>query len=418
MSEPSHLPRTPPLVDQVLDHSSVWGVSSADELLEEALHAVRTHMGMEVAFISEVKDDRRFFRYIEQQNGALELNVGDSDPAEESYCKRVLDGRLPELIQNAVELPEARKIQATQDIPVGAHISVPICFSDGRVFGTLCCFDREADETLSERDLGLMRTFASFVSKQIEREEARHEQWLKGRKRIEQVLDRQEFHVVLQPIYDLKTKQALGFEALARFGGEPRRGPDQWLDEAHTVGLREELELALIAQALRHLKDIPAEHYLSLNASPRVIQSGRLYDLLCQYPLNRIMLEVTEEAAVEDYDLLHKALSGLRDGGVRLAIDDAGAGYASFRHIVRLRPDMIKLDRTLIDGIATNAELRALAVAMARFADEIGAKVVAEGIENEHDLEALLCIGVHAAQGYYLGEPERADTYDFSAFVP
>ena len=142
-----------------------------------------------------------------------------------------------------------------------------------------------------------------------------------------------------------------------------------------------------------------------MNFSPQTAVSDRLRDLLERADPSRIVVEVTEHAPVADYDELREALSGLRERGVRLAIDDAGAGFASLRHIIRLDPDLIKLDITLTRQIETDPVRQALAVALVSFAEQIGATVVAEGVESELELEALRRAGIRHAQGFLLGRP-------------
>jgi EAL domain-containing protein (putative c-di-GMP-specific phosphodiesterase class I) len=119
----------------------------------------------------------------------------------------------------------------------------------------------------------------------------------------------------------------------------------------------------------------------------------------------RIVLEITEHAPVEDYGDLERALAPLREGGLTVAIDDAGAGFASLRHILRLRPDIIKVDKTLTQGIEFDSSKRALARALITFARDIGAEIVAEGIETSSEQAALHALGVRYGQGYHIGRP-------------
>lgn len=389
-----------PLVDIALGEGAPAAASTERSLLE-ALNAIRAHLGMEVAFISEFEDDRRVFRFVDAEDGAPRLEVGASDPREESYCQRVVDGRLPELIPDACDNAEALTLPATQEMPIGAHLSVPIRLQDGSVYGTLCCFDRQADPSLNERDLGMMRVFADFAARQLERQ--RHQRAVE--RRIRDVLDQRRFHVVFQPLHDLDGQRIVGYEALTRFTAEPKQGPDRWFAEADTVGLRVELELAAIETALASLSDIPAAAYLSLNASPATILSGRLDGMFEAWPLDRLMLEVTEHDVVEDYASLCEALAEMRQQGLWLAIDDAGAGYASFLHILRLAPDVIKLDRSLTREIDRRDESRALAAALMGFASETGSQLLAEGVETREELATLREIGIGKAQGYLLGRP-------------
>lgn len=379
--------------------------ATTDSMLLESLHAIRVHLGMEVAFISEFHDERRIFRLVDEDDTAPRLETGASDPREESYCQRVVDGRLPELIPDACQNLEALELSATREIPIGAHLSVPIRFRDGSVHGTVCCFDREPDVTLNERDLGMMRVFADFVARQLEHQRKRIRRQQVVEDRIRDVLDQRRFHIVFQPIHDLAGQRITGYEALTRFTAEPTRGPDKWFEEAATVGLREELELAAIELALKALPTLPGTAYLSLNASPATILSGRLADLLGPHSLDRLMLELTEHDIVDDYPGLVEALVTMRAQGLKLAIDDAGAGHSSFRHILQLAPDVIKLDRSLTHDIDKRLESRALAAALRGFVTETGSSLIAEGVETQEELEVLQEIGIHKAQGYLLGRP-------------
>jgi len=142
------------------------------ELLIQCLRRIRLHLGMELAFIAEFTEGRRVFRYVDSGASDLKILVGDSDPLEESYCMRVVDGRLPELMTDAGRNAEALTLAATRALPVGAHASVPIRLGDGRVFGTLCCFSRQPDETLQDRDLDTMRVLADVMADYFEHEQA------------------------------------------------------------------------------------------------------------------------------------------------------------------------------------------------------------------------------------------------------
>ena len=134
--------------------------ASIDDLLRDALQTIRLHLGMDVAFVSEFLDGRRFFRYVDAPDDNPPISVGGSDPLEESYCHYIVDGRLPRLMQDASLMPLALTFPATTALPVGAHISVPIHMSDGRVYGTFCCFKSAPDPTLVDRDLALVQIFA------------------------------------------------------------------------------------------------------------------------------------------------------------------------------------------------------------------------------------------------------------------
>ncbi|MFT3847689.1 MAG: EAL domain-containing protein [Propionivibrio sp.] len=383
---------------------------SADETIIKTLHTVRTLLGMEIAFISEFKGGRRIFRYVDSAKDIVPIvRVGDSDPLEESYCQRVVDGRLPELIRDAQKIPEALKLAATKAVPVGAHLSVPIRFGDGQVYGTFCCFCTSPDNTLNDRDIRTMRLFAEVAGEMMERqmEEGRIHQAIVSR--LRDVLDAERFAIAYQPIIHVAQHRIVGYEALARFLAEPIRPPDLWFNEAAEVGLQVPLELAAIRKALQGLIHFPADTYLSLNVSPATIQNGALDAVLAGFPFKRLMLEVTEHTSVDDYSLVAAALKPLRERGLMLAVDDAGAGYASFRHILKLQPDVIKLDVSLIREIDSNTGGRALAAALIRFAEETGSKIVAEGVETVAELHTLRELKVNKVQGFLLGRPVSID---------
>lgn len=226
------------------------------------------------------------------------------------------------------------------------------------------------------------------------------------RSRIQHALDSAPPRVLYQPIFDLNTMKVIGYEALSRFDQRPCRPPDEWFGEASEVGLGMDLELAAVAAALR-TNDIPDDALLALNISPTTAASGRLGEILAGTPADKVVLEITEHARIDDYDSLIAALLPLRFAGVRLAVDDAGAGFSSLSHILRLQPDIIKLDISLVRGIDHDPVKRALSSSLVAFAREIGAQIIAEGIETGPESQAVADLGVQWGQGYYLGRPEQ-----------
>lgn len=229
--------------------------------------------------------------------------------------------------------------------------------------------------------------------------------WADTRAGIQRLIEGDGLSIVFQPIVDLDSGRVAGFEALARFTDESGKDLAAWFEEAAAVGLQGALETACVRAALAGLPALPPEAYLSVNASPAVAVSEDFRSLLACVPHERVVVEITEQAPVEDYEALGEALADLRAEGIRLAIDDAGAGFASMAHIVRLKPDLIKLDRSLISGIHNDPTRLALAESLASFAAAVGSAIVAEGIEDGAEISALREIGVRLGQGYYLGRP-------------
>lgn len=225
-------------------------------------------------------------------------------------------------------------------------------------------------------------------------------------KRIRRALDEEDsFSMVFQPIFSLSGGM-VGVEALASFRGPPKRGPERWFAEADAVGLRRELELATMKAAVSLIPELPPGIYLSLNASPKTLLSAGFRKLLLEHAdPARVVIEVTEHAPIDNYERLNAAFDRVRKLGVRLAVDDAGAGFASLRHILRLAPDFIKLDRTLIAGIETDRSRQALAAGLISFAERIDATIIAEGIEQFAEVDMLTSLGVGHGQGFLLAPP-------------
>ena len=211
--------------------------------------------------------------------------------------------------------------------------------------------------------------------------------------------------MVFQPVFDLEQGAIVSFEALARFSGEPGRPPSAWFAEANDVGLGAELELAAVESALRQLDDLPEGTDLAVNVSPATVLSERFAELL-EDVAERVVIELTEHAEVVDYEALLEALAPLRAIGARIAIDDVGAGFANLRHILLLRPDIVKLDVSLTHEIASDPARTSLASSLVEFAGGIDSHVTAEGIETHEELDLLRSIGVSYGQGYFLGRPE------------
>lgn len=226
-----------------------------------------------------------------------------------------------------------------------------------------------------------------------------------ARDRVQRVLDDGLVRPVFQPIYGLPDGELLAVEALARFDHEPPRPPDVWFAEAARVGLGVELEVAAVAAAFAAAVDLPRGIAVSVNSSPAALTDPRFLELVRAQRGRAVVVEVTEHAVVDDYAALATVVGDLRAEGVRLAVDDAGAGFSSLRHIVRLAPEVIKLDTSLSQDVAGDPVRRAMADCLVRFARETGSALVAEGIEDRRDLQSLLELGADAAQGYLLARP-------------
>lgn len=223
---------------------------------------------------------------------------------------------------------------------------------------------------------------------------------------IVDVLRNDRMRSVFQPIVDASCGEIVGVEALTRFVTEPVRSPDFWFADAAKVGMGYQLEMAAIRAAFDRQRELPDGAYLSVNCSPDVLLAPGLVDLADEVDAKRVVLEMTEHTAISDYREVQTQLSLLRARGFRIAVDDAGSGFASLNHILQLRPNIIKLDSGLIRDIDTDPAKRALATAMVTFAGELHAELVAEGVETETEFETVRRIGIKTIQGYLLGRPQ------------
>lgn len=377
--------------------------------IQHILNTLRSHLGMDVAFISEFIEGRRLIRYVDAKQHASALRPGDSHALPESYCHYISSGELDSIVPDTGENAVTRTMPVTSELNIANYIGVPIRLPDGSLFGSFCCFDHQTGAELDQRDLALLHAFADFAGRLISKQE---EQQSRGRRIKETVLDMLEqrrLNTVFQPIFHLGERKVVGFEALTRFQSEPYRPPNQWFGDAQRVGLGLELEKLAVETALEAASAIPTPLYVSLNVSPAHLLHDHFLSCLDPWPAHRVLLEITEHARIADYQALRKALVPLRDKGVQIAVDDAGAGYASFQHVLELAADTIKLDLSLIRDIHSDRARQALAAALIRFAEVVGARVIAEGVESETELETLRGLGVDKVQGYFVGEPLDLD---------
>jgi EAL domain-containing protein (putative c-di-GMP-specific phosphodiesterase class I)/DNA-binding response OmpR family regulator len=221
--------------------------------------------------------------------------------------------------------------------------------------------------------------------------------------RLRQVLRLRAFFPVYQPIVSISSRRTVGFEALTRFTDGVT--PDIRFAEAREAGLAGEYELAALKAAVSGAETLPGDTFLSLNLSPDVlVGSNRSLVQILGRSERSIVIEVTEHARIADYDAFRRAVRRL--GTVRLAVDDAGAGYASLRHILELGPTFAKLDVSLVRGIDQDPLRQALAAGLVHFAARGGCQLIAEGVETQAEATTLENLGVHFGQGYLFGRPE------------
>jgi EAL domain-containing protein (putative c-di-GMP-specific phosphodiesterase class I) len=371
----------------------------------ELLRTAKKSLGLSLTFLTRLDGEVQHLEIVESTLPFF--RDGQSQPQSTSLCQAILDGKLPSVIPNVAKLPEAMKTRAAKFPRIRSFVSVPVSLSDGTLYGTFCAAGFTADNQLTKRDHALMEVLASAAATLIEPgvQERRRESVIRAR--LEPVFASGDVNVVLQPIVSLADGARVGAEALSRFPVEWSMAPNEVFAEAASIDTGIELELLAAQRAIDKLPSISG--YLSINFSPQTLLDQRCRELLTSSQRERIIVELSEHDPVHDYGALAVALSPLREGGVRLAIDDVGVGFSSLRHIVVSAPDLIKLDLSIVAGVASDQVLRTLARSLAEFGHEVGALVVAEGVETREDAIALREAGVDLGQGWYFGRPGSPD---------
>lgn len=367
--------------------------------------AMREHFGADISFLSEFRKDLKVIRNIAGKEKNEIIDKGSSFPLDDTYCYRMASGSLPNLIQNACGNDQVNELAITRQLNIATYIGVPVLLPGGRTFGSLCCIFHNVENSIHHRDLRFMHVLADILSHQIAAEETYTEELREKRARIEEIIATQAMRMVFQPIVELATGKIVGVEALARFDAKPQRTPDVWFAEGWEVGLGRELEMTAIKLAIAQQKQIPDGAYLSVNISPETLLSEPFFESLVMADSERIVVELTEHTVVEEYQPLMESISTLHGSGIRLAIDDVGAGYAGLGHIIRISPNVLKLDMSLVKGIANDGVKQALARSAVAFGSQVDMDLVAEGIETAEDAQTLLSLGVRHGQGYYYGKP-------------
>ena len=285
---------------------------------------------------------------------------------------------------------------------IACVVNAPLMWKDGTLgVISLGSYGQPSESVMAER-LSTAREFgvvAGALLGPMLAERARIEQI---QARVQAIIEGREFQPVFQPIVELESGRTVGYEALTRFADGRR--PDLWFADAAMAGVGVHLEVATMSAAQEDAAFLPANAYLSLNVSPALATAFLPLVATLEAATRDTVLEITEQVPVESYAGLRAALDHLR-GHVRVAVDDAGAGYAGLRHILEIRPQIVKLDIALVRGVNADPARRALISSMVAFAAETDCALVAEGVETEAELATLRGLGVTFGQGYLFGRP-------------
>jgi EAL domain-containing protein (putative c-di-GMP-specific phosphodiesterase class I) len=374
--------------------------SQIDRILELA----RVHLGMDLAFVSRFEAGRQVHLEV-SGDPSFGIAPGESAPLEDTYCQRMVDGLMPSAVPDTAEEAAVATLPATHRRRIGAYIGIPVHLSDGTLFGSFCCISHTPERGLDDQAVRFLSMLGALVADEFEDRVRRDA----DRRRLQQLVDDRSLTVALQPIVSVEDRRCSGLEALSRFpeGWGP---PQRVFGHAKDVGLATELEELAVTRACELLPRLNPAQYLSVNLSPDA--AARLAERLARdYSpvLDRLVVEVTEHAVVTSYDTLRTRLAPLRARGLRLAIDDMGAGFSSLQHLVELEPDIIKIDRSLTHGLATDHVRQRVFAAFTTLATELDALVIAEGVERPDDLSAAEELEADAIQGYVFAPPSTAD---------
>lgn len=384
-------------------------VAGMDAAIQRVVQLARERLGMDVAWVSHIQDGRLVVETLSGGLPGTPIGVGAAVQAEETYCHWALSGDIPPVV------PDTQLNDVTRDMPVTAalgirsYMGVPIRTGTGLVYGTLCCGSTSPRLDLRQRDLDILAMLAVLIEQSIEEKAQVQAGRREGAIRIRRVLDAGGPDMVYQAIHCLPSQEVVGYEALARFPPD-LPGPAEWFAAASDVGLDVELQLAAVQRAITALDVLPAHTWLAINLSPVAILSDQLSALIPPHHAARIVIEMTEHEQVSDYAGLRTAMARLRRLGIRFAADDAGSGYAGMRHLIEIRPDLIKMDYHLTHDIDADPARAAMATALHAFAAATSTVLLAEGVETEDELRAVVDVGITLAQGYHLGRPTDLQT--------
>lgn len=282
----------------------------------------------------------------------------------------------------AGRMASGRRRRAVAGLSAASALALPVLagLREWQLRRLAHAMDRDVAE-LAERRAGELA-----VTKERDRRQARVEHAL---------ADPESWQMYFQPIVELRSGRTVGHEALARFGSG---SPASWFTDAATVGLGVPLEVAALRKAVAAVGTLPG--YISVNVTPTTLFDPRFWEVVEDVDGRQLVVELTEHVLVDEYQHYEPAFTELSRRNIRLAVDDAGAGHSTLRHIVHVAPEIIKLDRSIVEAVDIDPVRRSLVAALVGFAVAIGATLVAEGIEHQGEADALASMGVPCGQGW------------------
>lgn len=396
----------PPLPSAAAAGAAAPSGTDARQEISDLIEALRAHLDMDVAFVSrQVGGTHRIFTHVAAR-GVAPLASGDLNPNENSLCWLVIQGKLPERVTDTSHYEAAACLPITDAINVRAHFSVPMRRRNGQVHGSLCCFSYRPRPDIAERDMQMIRSVAAIVSDQIESRIELEERGENAAEQIARLIVDDALTVIHQPIYDLTDWHLIGHECLMRHKASPDISPRALLDQARAAGRTLELELHIARKALATLDPAHPDRFIAINVSPETLASPALGKVIPEGLASRLVIELNEQDAAREHGSVKAAIEVLKERAW-VAVSSEGVGFAGLQALVDLGPDIVKIDRDFLSGVATDASRRALVKALVQFAAETEVTLIAQGVETREDLQALRELGVRFAQGNILGKPAQ-----------
>jgi len=382
-------------------------VIAPDRKITDLLDVLRQHMDMDVAVLGMWDHDLLVTQVIAGDGRKFGLAPGTTLRRCRELCHDIEAGSFPAMSADIAQDPRAEKSTVLTELRTRAYTVTPLLDPGNDAYGLLFCMARRPRPSLQERHGQFLRLAAAFLSDSLldlrHMWEARSQVW----SAISDLIDAGGPRIAYQPIVRLDTGVTTAVEALARF---PTRccghshNTEDWFLDAHLVGLSIELEMLAARRAIAALPALADGTGLAINASPSTLAA--LLDLICDLPGHeRLIIEITEQENCLAKPEAMQALDHIHDLGILIAIDDTGTGYSGLEQLVKLRPDIIKLDHVLTHGINRDPARRALAAGLVQLAREIDGMVVAEGLETTAERDAVVDAGIFYGQGYLLGKP-------------
>ena len=357
------------------------------------------------------EDGRSVLLGIRGENLPPALTQGNTLPAHRNEYMRRMAVNGPWITGWAVTDDDEGYSRAVAAAGISTTAYVPMVH-EGRLLGVLAVGEDEATggrATISE-EFPILVEVAEHAATALGPRLADAEARSTASDILDTVLERRLYWPVFQPIRDLSTGEIRGYEGLSRFDAPVSTG--HLFHQAVMINRLRELEVATLKATIDASQSLPPDCWLSVNSSPHLLTDTETLSKILGTTKRPIVIELSEHELVTDYESISAALGRLGPG-YSLAVDDAGAGFSSLRHILETRPAYVKLDLGLVQGLAEDAARRALVAAMVHFASDASFTLIAEGVESKADLRALRVLGVQMGQGFLLGKPERVDSAGF-----